>query len=59
VDDLNATGGTANAGVELLRRGGGQVVAAGFVIDLPDLGGAERLSALNVPVTSLIAFPGH
>jgi len=59
VDDLIATGGTAIAGVELLRRGGGQVVAAGFVIDLPDLGGAERLSALNVPVTSLIAFPGH
>jgi adenine phosphoribosyltransferase len=59
IDDLIATGGTAVAGVELLRRGGAQVVAAGFVIDLPDLGGAARLQALDVPVRSLIAFPGH
>jgi len=59
IDDLIATGGTAIAGVELLRRGGAQVVAAGFVIDLFDLGGAKRLQALDVPVKSLIAFPGH
>ncbi|HUO21061.1 MAG TPA: adenine phosphoribosyltransferase [Caulobacteraceae bacterium] len=59
VDDLIATGGTAIAGVELLRRAGAEVVAAGFVIDLPDLGGSERLSQLNVPVTTLIDFPGH
>jgi adenine phosphoribosyltransferase len=43
VDDLIATGGTAEAAVELIRRVGGEVTAAAFVIDLPDLGGAERL----------------
>jgi adenine phosphoribosyltransferase len=59
VDDLIATGGTAIAAVELLRRGGANVVAAGFVIDLPDLGGAAKLAAAKVPVSTLIAFPGH
>ena len=59
IDDLIATGGTATAGIELLRRGGAQVVAAGFVIDLPDLGGADRVRALGVPVKALIEFPGH
>jgi adenine phosphoribosyltransferase len=59
IDDLIATGGTAVAAVELLRRAGADVVAAGFVIDLPDLGGAEKLRALDVPVSSLVAFPGH
>lgn len=59
IDDLIATGGTAMAAVELLRRGGADVVAAGFVIDLPDLGGAAKLAAAKVPVSTLIAFPGH
>jgi adenine phosphoribosyltransferase len=59
IDDLIATGGTAVAGVDLLRRGGAQVVAAGFVIDLPDLGGADRVRALDVPVKALVEFPGH
>ena len=59
IDDLIATGGTAVAGVELLRRGGGQVVAAGFVIDLPDLGGADRIRALDIPVKTLIEFSGY
>ena len=59
VDDLIATGGTAVAAVELLRRVGADVVAACFVIDLPDLGGAARLGALGVPVHALVAFPGH
>jgi adenine phosphoribosyltransferase len=59
IDDLIATGGTALAAVELLRRGGADVVAAGFVIDLPDLGGADKLKAAGVPVTSLVAFDGH
>jgi adenine phosphoribosyltransferase len=59
IDDLIATGGTAVAAVDLLRRGGAEVVAAAFVIDLPDLGGAERLRALDVPVTALVSFPGH
>jgi adenine phosphoribosyltransferase len=59
IDDLIATGGTAIAAVELLRRAGADVVAAGFVIDLPDLGGAEKLRALDVPVSTLVAFGGH
>jgi adenine phosphoribosyltransferase len=59
IDDLIATGGTAVAAVELLRRAGADVVAAGFVIDLPDLGGAEKLRALDVPVSTLVTFSGH
>lgn len=59
VDDLIATGGTALAGLSLLRGAGAEVVAAAFVIDLPDLGGAERLRAEGLPVSSLIAFEGH
>ena len=59
IDDLIATGGTAVAAVELLRRAGAEVVAAGFVIDLPELGGAEKLRALDVPVSTLVSFAGH
>ena len=59
VDDLIATGGTATAAVQLLQRLGAEVVAAVFVIDLPELGGAVKLRALGVPVLSLMAFEGH
>lgn len=59
VDDLIATGGTAEAAVALVRGAGAEVVGAAFVIDLPDLGGGARLRALGVPVTALVAFPGH
>jgi adenine phosphoribosyltransferase len=59
VDDLIATGGTATAAVQLLQRIGAEVVAAIFVIDLPDLGGADKLRALGVPVRTLIEFEGH
>lgn len=59
VDDLIATGGTAEAAIKLLRRAGADIVGAAFVIDLPDLGGAKRIEALGVAVQSLIAFPGH
>ena len=59
VDDLIATGGTAEGAVKLLRSAGADVVAAVFVIDLPDLGGAAKLKALGVPVRTLIAFEGH
>ncbi|KAA2236653.1 adenine phosphoribosyltransferase [Salinarimonas soli] len=59
VDDLIATGGTATAAVKLLRGIGAEVAAACFIIDLPDLGGAERLRAMGVDVRSLIAFEGH
>jgi len=59
VDDLIATGGTAVAALELLRQAGGHVHDALFVIDLPDLGGADRLRQSEVSVTSLFDFPGH
>jgi adenine phosphoribosyltransferase len=59
IDDLIATGGTAVAAVRLLRRSGAKVENAGFVIDLFDLGGAEKLRAAGVRVESLIPFPGH
>ena len=59
VDDLIATGGTAEAAAKLLKEMGADVIAAVFVIDLPDLGGKERLEALNVPVRALVEFPGH
>jgi adenine phosphoribosyltransferase len=59
IDDLIATGGTAEAAIKLLRQVGAVVVGAAFVIDLPDLGGVRRLEALNVPVSALLAFGGH
>jgi adenine phosphoribosyltransferase len=59
VDDLIATGGTALAAVELLRGAGARIVAAAFVIDLPELGGAERLRAAGIAVSTLLAFEGH
>jgi adenine phosphoribosyltransferase len=59
VDDLVATGGTAVGAVQLLRRLGADIVAACFVIDLPDLGGAKKLADLGVSVRSLISFEGH
>jgi adenine phosphoribosyltransferase len=59
VDDLIATGGTAMAAVELLRRGGADIVGAAFVVDLPALGGAERLRGAGVEVSTLVAFEGH
>ncbi len=59
VDDLIATGGTAEGAVNLLRKMGAEIVAACFVIDLPELGGAQKIRDLNVPVRSLIAFEGH
>ncbi|HEY1880721.1 MAG TPA: adenine phosphoribosyltransferase [Caulobacteraceae bacterium] len=59
IDDLIATGGTALAAMELLKGAGAEIVAFGAVIDLPDLGGAERLRASGVPVRTLVAFGGH
>src|SRR5271170_7522917 len=59
VDDLIATGGTAEGAVKLLRNMGAEVLAACFIIDLPDLGGAEKLRKLDVPVRTLISFGGH
>jgi adenine phosphoribosyltransferase len=59
IDDLIATGGTAEAAAKLIRRSGGDLIGAAFVIDLPDLGGAQRLQSQGVACHSLIAFPGH
>src|SRR3979411_3327917 len=59
VDDLIATGGTAEGAVKLLRQIGANVVAACFIIDLPDLGGAAKLRAMDVPVRTRMAFDGH
>jgi adenine phosphoribosyltransferase len=59
VDDLLATGGTAEAAVKLLRSLGAIIPGACFIIDLPDLGGSARLAALEVPVRTLVAFHGH
>jgi adenine phosphoribosyltransferase len=59
VDDLIATGGTAEGAIKLLRQMGAEVLAACFVIDLPDLGGAAKLRAMNVPVRTLVSFEGH
>lgn len=59
IDDLIATGGTALAAINLLRRTGAIVENAGFVIDLFDLGGADKLRALGVRIESLVPFPGH
>jgi adenine phosphoribosyltransferase len=59
VDDLIATGGTAAGAIGLLRKMGAEVVAACFVIDLPDLGGAKKIEALGVPTRSLVSFEGH
>ncbi|MGI8724947.1 MAG: adenine phosphoribosyltransferase [Methyloceanibacter sp.] len=58
IDDLIATGGTAEAAVKLLRRLNADVVGAAFVIELPDLGGCARLAALGVECQSLISFEG-
>jgi adenine phosphoribosyltransferase len=59
VDDLIATGGTAEAAVRLLRQRGAEVLAACFIIDLPELGGSKRLEAARIPVRTLLSFPGH
>ena len=58
VDDLLATGGTAEAGIRLIERLGASVVGCAFVVDLPDLGGRKRLEALGMAVHALCSFDG-
>ncbi|PCK09814.1 MAG: adenine phosphoribosyltransferase [Alteromonadaceae bacterium] len=58
VDDLIATGGTAEAAIKLVRRAGGHILECCFVINLPDLGGAERVSELDCGCFSLCEFEG-
>ncbi len=59
VDDLIATGGTAIAAINLLERVGAKIAGCSFVIDLPELGGADRIRALGKTVSALVAFEGH
>jgi len=59
VDDLIATGGTAEAAVKLIRRSGGTVIGATFVIDLPEIGGMAKLTAHGIPGHAVMAFEGH
>ncbi|MEQ8747870.1 adenine phosphoribosyltransferase [Pyruvatibacter sp.] len=59
VDDLIATGGTAEAAIKLIRQAGGEVIAASFVIDLPELGGCRKLNEIGVETQTLCAFEGH
>ncbi len=58
IDDLIATGGTAEAASKLIAASGGELVAASFVIDLPDLGGSKRLEAAGIAVHTLVSFEG-
>lgn len=58
VDDLIATGGTAEAAIKLIQEMEGEVIECCFIIDLPDIGGRERLEALDQSVYSLCEFEG-
>ncbi|MEM7410391.1 MAG: adenine phosphoribosyltransferase [Myxococcota bacterium] len=59
IDDLIATGGTAEATVDLVEQAGGEIVGCAFIVDLPDLGGADRLRGRGIEVHSLCAFEGE
>jgi adenine phosphoribosyltransferase len=58
VDDLLATGGTAEAGIKLVEQLGGEIVGCAFIVDLPDLGGRKRLEAMGLPLITLCDFEG-
>jgi adenine phosphoribosyltransferase len=59
VDDLLATGGTAEAALKLIELTGAAIVGTAFIVDLPDLGGRERLERQEYSVRALCTFPGH
>lgn len=59
VDDLIATGGTAEAGIKLIQKLGSELIECAFLIDLPELGGAKRIENLGISVYSLTQFEGH
>ena len=59
VDDLIATGGTAEAAATLIRKMGGEIIECCFVVDLPDIGGRERLEKLGLKVFTLCGFEGE
>ena len=58
VDDLLATGGTAEAGIKLIEKMGGDIIGCAFIIDLPELGGREKIEALGLDVHVLCEFEG-
>jgi adenine phosphoribosyltransferase len=58
VDDLLATGGTAEAGIRLIERLGGEVIGCAFVVDLPDLGGRKKLEDMGVPTHAICTYAG-
>jgi adenine phosphoribosyltransferase len=58
VDDLLATGGTAEAGIKLIEQLGAEVISCAFIIDLPELGGRAKLDALGMDVHALCSFEG-
>ena len=59
IDDLIATGGTAEAAAKLIEMSSGKVAAFIFVINLFDLGGCDKLKKKNYKIDNLIEFPGH
>ena len=59
IDDLIATGGTAEAGVKLIRRSGAEILSTAFLVELPELSGRAKLEVMGVPVLSLVSFDGH
>lgn len=58
VDDLLATGGTAEAGIKLIERLGGDIIGCSFIVDLPELGGRKKLESMNMDVRVLCEFDG-
>ena len=58
VDDLLATGGTAEAGIKLVERLGGEIMGCAFIVNLPDLGGSEKLKSMGMDVHVLCDFAG-
>lgn len=59
IDDLIATGGTMMAGKKLLEKLGAQVMEGAAIVDLPELGGSEKLKATGLPLFTLLDFKGH
>jgi adenine phosphoribosyltransferase len=59
VDDLVATGGTAEAAIRVIQKLGGEIVGCAVIIDLPALGGSQRIAALGHPIVSLVEFEGE
>ena len=58
VDDLLATGGTAEAGIKLIERLGGDIIGCSFIVDLPELGGRKKLQSMKIDVQVLCEFDG-